>query len=66
MPSGLEFGLALHFSKQAELVAKREHFGSGRFKETCKKVSKLLTKAAGRSTLKYLGSNKLVQASVTT
>jgi hypothetical protein len=34
--------------KQAELVAQKDLFGSGRFKENCNKVSKLLAKA-GRS-----------------
>jgi hypothetical protein len=51
---------------QAELlITKRDIFGSGRFKENCNKVSRLLAKA-GRSNIESSDGNKFVQAPVVT
>jgi hypothetical protein len=51
--------------EQAELVAQKDQFGSGRFKENCNKVSKLLAKA-GRSPSNPEDENKFIQAPVVT
>jgi hypothetical protein len=62
----IKVGPSFLSKEQAELIAKRDIFGSGgRFKKNCNKVSKLLEKA-GRSTSKSSDGNKFVQAPVAT
>jgi hypothetical protein len=51
--------------KEAEVVAQKDLFGSGRFKENCDKISKLLAKA-GRSLSNPEDKDKFIQAPVAT
>jgi hypothetical protein len=47
--------------EQAELVVQKDQLDSGRFKENCYKISKLLAKA-GRSPSNPADKNKFIQA----
>jgi hypothetical protein len=60
----IKAGTTFLSTKQAQLIAERDHFGSAGFKETCNKVSTLLLEKAGRSTFKSSDANKFVQAPV--